>query len=156
LQDQVSLWERWFTTANIRWDDHQLAGPARTWRIASIYHLKETDTASSRMRGPELHCTRAVLTVAGAGAEGIERVNAGPSRVILLDLRLPDQYGLDVYQQIRKIDVRIPVIFITLAMTADAAIEAMKQGAYDYLFKPFEFHHLRRVVREFLDNSAPR
>src|ERR1700687_5258541 len=88
---------------------------------------------------------------AGTGAEGIERVGASPPDVILLDLRLPDQSGLDVYQQIRKIDARIPVIFVTMAKTADAAIEAMRQGAYDYLFKPLDPHQLRRVVSEALE-----
>src|SRR5271169_2701976 len=91
------------------------------------------------------------VEVAGTGAEGIERVAARPPDVILLDLRLPDQSGLEVYQQIRKIDARIPVIFVTLAKTADAAIEAMKQGAYDYLFKPLDLHQLRRVVGEALE-----
>src|SRR6202048_4224192 len=91
------------------------------------------------------------VEVAGTGAEGLQRVGAGPPDVILLDLRLPDQSGLEVFQQIRKIDARIPVIFITLAKTADAAIEAMKQGAYDYLFKPLDLDQLRRVVGEALD-----
>src|SRR3984885_9686806 len=86
------------------------------------------------------------VEVAGSGAEGIERVRAGPPDVILLDLRLPDQSGLELYQQIRRIDARIPVIFVTLAKSADAAIEAMKEGAYDYLFKPLDLHQLRRVV----------
>jgi two-component system nitrogen regulation response regulator GlnG len=71
--------------------------------------------------------------------------------VILLDLRLPDQSGLDVYLQIRAIDARIPVIFVTMAKTADAAIDAMKQGAYDYLFKPLDPHQLRQVVGEALE-----
>src|SRR5437899_7034610 len=91
------------------------------------------------------------VEVAGTGAEGLERVGAGPPDVILLDLRLPDQSGLEVYQQIRQIDARIPVIFVTLAKSADAAIEAMKQGAYDYLFKPLDLHQLRRVVGEALE-----
>jgi DNA-binding NtrC family response regulator len=91
------------------------------------------------------------VEVAGTGAEGLERVGASPPDVILLDLRLPDQFGLEVYRQIRKIDARIPVIFVTLAKTADVAIEAMKQGAYDYLFKPLDLHQLRRVVGEALD-----
>src|ERR1700731_510537 len=89
--------------------------------------------------------------VEGAGAEGIERVRATPPEVILLDLRLPDQSGLEVYQQIRKIDARIPVIFITLTKAADAAIEAMKQGGYASLFKPLDLHQLRRVVGEALE-----
>ncbi len=91
------------------------------------------------------------VEVAGTGAEGIERVRTGTPEVILLDLRLPDQSGLEVYQQIRRIDARIPVIFVTLAKTADTAIEAMKDGAYDYLFKPLDLHQLRRIVGEALE-----
>src|ERR1700758_4244175 len=67
------------------------------------------------------------VEVAGTGTEGLERARVQPPDVILLDLRLPDQSGLDVYQQIRQIDARIPVIFITLAKAAEAAIDAMKQ-----------------------------
>src|SRR5262245_46858055 len=64
------------------------------------------------------------VEVAGTGAEGLERVRAGPPDVILLDLRLPDQSGLEVCQQIRKIDARIPVIFLDLAESVDTAIWA--------------------------------
>jgi two-component system nitrogen regulation response regulator GlnG len=91
------------------------------------------------------------IEIASTGALGLERVGAEPPDVILLDLRLPDQSGLEVYQQIRRIDARIPVIFITTGKMADAAIEAMKQGAYDYLFKPLDLHQLRRVVNGALD-----
>src|SRR6516162_9863206 len=91
------------------------------------------------------------VEVAATGAEGLVRVRAEPPDVILLDLRLPDQSGLEVYQQVCQIDARIPVIFVTLAKAADAAIEAMKQGAYDYLFKPLDLHQLKRVVGEALE-----
>jgi DNA-binding NtrC family response regulator len=91
------------------------------------------------------------VEVAGTGAQGLERVAAEPPDVILLDLRLPDQSGLEVYRQVRAIDARIPVVFVTGATGADAAIEAMKEGAYDYLFKPIDLAQLRRVVGEALD-----
>ena len=91
------------------------------------------------------------VEVAGTGAAGLEIVRTRPPDVILLDLLLPDQSGLDVYQEIRRIDARIPVIFITMAKKADAAIEAMRHGAYDYLFKPLDLQHLRRVVGEALE-----
>jgi two-component system nitrogen regulation response regulator GlnG len=91
------------------------------------------------------------VEVAATGAEGLERIGVRPPDVILLDLGLPDQSGLEVYQHIRRLDARIPVIFVTMAKTADAAIEAMKQGAYDYLFKPLEPHQLRRVVGEAVE-----
>src|SRR5438128_3636575 len=91
------------------------------------------------------------VVVAGTGTEGLKHIRTRPPDVILLDLHLPDQSGLEVYQHIRRIDARIPVIFVTLAKSADAAIEAMKQGAYDYLFKPLDLHQLRRVVGEALE-----
>jgi len=82
---------------------------------------------------------------------GLEYVRSGSPDVIVLDLGLPDRSGLEVYQQIRRIDARIPLIFVTRAKRADAAIEAMKQGAFDCLFKPLELPLLRRVVGEALD-----
>jgi two-component system nitrogen regulation response regulator GlnG len=91
------------------------------------------------------------VEVAATGADGLARVRAEPPDAILLDLRLPDQSGLEVYQQLRQIDARIPVLFVTLAKSADTAIEAMKQGAYDYLFKPLDLQQLRRVVGEALE-----
>jgi two-component system nitrogen regulation response regulator GlnG len=91
------------------------------------------------------------VEVASTGAEGLERVAAQPPDVILLDLGLPDQSGLELYPKIRRIDARIPVIFVTMAKTADAAIEAMKQGAYDYLFKPLDVRRLRQIVGEALE-----
>ena len=97
---------------------------------------------------PEHH-----VGTAGTGAAGIEYLRATPPDVILLDLRLPDRSGLDVFQQIRAIDARIPVIFITMAKGADAAIEAMKEGAYDYLFKPIGLHQLCRVVGEAIEGN---
>ncbi len=91
------------------------------------------------------------IEVACTGSEGLGLVRADPPDVILLDLRLPDRSGLEIYQAIRRNDARIPVIFVTLARSADAAIEAMRQGAYDYLFKPLDLQQLRRVVDEALD-----
>jgi two-component system nitrogen regulation response regulator GlnG len=66
-------------------------------------------------------------------------------------VHLPDLSGLEAYQRIRQIDGRIPVIFITWAATADTAIEAMKEGAHDYLFKPLDLAHLRNVVVQALE-----
>src|SRR5215470_10922954 len=73
------------------------------------------------------------------------------AHMILLDLRLPDRSGLEVYREIRASDARIPVIFVTMAKTADTAIEAMKQGAFEYLNKPLDLTRLRRVVDEAIE-----
>jgi len=94
------------------------------------------------------------VVVAETGASGIASVRATPPDAILLDLRLPDRSGLEVHESIRAIDARIPVIFVTMSKTADAAIEAMKQGAFDYLPKPLDLAHMRRVVSEALEVAA--
>src|SRR5258705_1807200 len=55
------------------------------------------------------------IVIADTGAAGIDQVRASAPDVILLDLHLPDQSGLEVYGKLRAIDARIPVIFITAA-----------------------------------------
>jgi DNA-binding NtrC family response regulator len=93
------------------------------------------------------------VTLAPTGALGVAQVRARPPDVILLDLLLPDQSGLLVYEQIRAIDARIPVIFVTAANTADSAIEAMKRGAFNYLRKPLDMQQLQAIVAEALEIS---
>src|SRR5439155_23679851 len=54
--------------------------------------------------------------------------------------------GLDVFDQLRTTDPRLPVVFITAFATTETAIEATKRGAFDYLLKPVDLHQLREVV----------
>jgi two-component system nitrogen regulation response regulator GlnG len=91
------------------------------------------------------------IDVARTAEEGLRHVARQGPNIILLDVHLPDLSGLEAYQRIRQIDARIPVIFITWAATADTAIEAMKEGAYDYLFKPLDLARLRSVVTQALE-----
>ena len=93
------------------------------------------------------------VEIAQTAAEGLERVAAACPDVILLDLRLPDQSGLDILRQLRRIDARIPVVMVTVARSADSAIEAMRHGAYDYLLKPIDLQKLDRVISEALKVS---
>jgi DNA-binding NtrC family response regulator len=90
------------------------------------------------------------VDIVPTGAEGLQLVADVRPDVILLDLRLPDQSGLDVLRQLREIDARIPVILVTVARSAESAIEAMRQGAYDYLLKPLDLQKLDRVLGEAL------
>jgi DNA-binding NtrC family response regulator len=91
------------------------------------------------------------VRVAGSGPCGLRYVGAESPDVVLLGLGSCAPSGLEVYQQIRQIDARVPVVFLAGARRADTAIEAMKLGAYNFLFKPVEFPVLRRVVGEALD-----
>jgi two-component system nitrogen regulation response regulator GlnG len=93
-----------------------------------------------------------VLTAA-TGTEGLALVAKHQPDVVVLDINLPDTTGLEVYRQIRELDARIPVIFITGHGTTDMAIEAMKQGAFDYLFKPLELSQIEKVIEHAFEVS---
>src|SRR5215470_675417 len=94
------------------------------------------------------------VSVARDGASGLEVVRSDTPEVILLDLRLPDKSGLEIYEEIRAIDARIPVVFVTVAKHAGAAIEAMKNGAFNYLHKPVDLHQLQKTVLDAVEVGA--
>jgi len=91
------------------------------------------------------------IDIARSGSEAISHVARGQTDLVLLDILLPDMSGLEVCQRIRQVDARIPVIFITQTTSTDTAIEAMRQGAFEYLFKPLDLDRLEEVVTEALE-----
>jgi DNA-binding NtrC family response regulator len=93
------------------------------------------------------------VLAASTGKEGLQIAEERQPDVIVLDINLPDTSGIEVYRQIRRSDARTPVIFITGHGTTDMAIEAMKQGAFDYLFKPLELSQLEEVVEHAFEVS---
>src|SRR4051794_1301255 len=93
------------------------------------------------------------LQTASDGSEGLELVARSRPDVVVLDLNLPDMSGMDVFHRIRTIDARIPVIFITGHGTTETAIEAMKQGAFDYLLKPLDVARVRELVERAAEIS---
>jgi two-component system nitrogen regulation response regulator GlnG len=86
-----------------------------------------------------------VLTAETAAA-ALELARQRRPDVIVLDVHLPDQSGLETLRQLRALDARSPVVFITGHSTTETAIEAMKLGAYEYLLKPLELSQLRQVL----------
>ena len=93
-----------------------------------------------------------VLT-AETAEQGIDAVRKHEPDAVILDVRLPDMSGLDAFNEIRHIDARLPVIFITAFSTTETAIEAMKRGAFEYLLKPVEFGTLHNTVERALEIS---
>jgi len=83
---------------------------------------------------------------ASRGDEALEAMKHNQVSIVLLDLKMPGMDGMEVLQHIRKTDKDILVIVITGYATVETAIEAMKQGAYDFISKPFEPDQLRIVV----------
>src|SRR4051812_34023967 len=70
--------------------------------------------------------------------EGLKLLKAHQPDVLLLDVMLPGTTGLELFDRVRQIDERVPVIFMTASGESDTAIEAMKLGALDYLMKPLD------------------
>jgi nitrogen regulation protein NR(I) len=87
---------------------------------------------------------------AAAGLAEFERVRP---EVVLSDIRLPDLSGLDLLARLRAIDPKVPVVLMTGHGTAETAIEAMRQGAYDYLLKPLDPDILTTVVERAFEVS---
>ena len=83
---------------------------------------------------------------ASRGDEALDILNKESVDIMLLDLKMPGMDGLEVLERVRKQNTDIQVIVITGYATVETAIEAMKQGAYDFIPKPFEPDQLRIVV----------
>jgi len=92
----------------------------------------------------EIHC-------ASDAESGMAALREHKPDVLLLDILLPEVSGMDLAREIRTIDIRLPVIFITATNDSDTAIEAMKMGAYDYLLKPLDIRQVRTLVERALE-----
>jgi two-component system nitrogen regulation response regulator GlnG len=98
--------------------------------------------------GQVLASERVAVLEAATADEGLRLAAEHVPDVVLLDIRLGQQSGIDVFHELRKIDPKCLVIFITGHGTTDTAIEAMKVGAFDYLVKPLDANHLQHVVEQ--------
>ena len=96
-----------------------------------------------------------VVMEAGTAASAIEQAMAGVD-LVLLDFRLPDGNGLDVLRRIKEQTPDTPVILMTAFSTVENAVEAMKHGAYHYLYKPFNLDEVAVIVEKALETSHLR
>lgn len=83
---------------------------------------------------------------ADTAGSGMSRIRAWRPQAVILDVRLPDRSGLELFEEIREIDTRLPVIVMTALSTMQVAVEAMKRGAYEFVLKPVELVALRELV----------
>jgi DNA-binding NtrC family response regulator len=90
---------------------------------------------------------------ARAGAQAITSV---PHRIVLTDLRMPHGSGLDVLKAARAADPDVPVIVMTAFGSIDEAVQAMKDGAHDFLQKPVDSNHLLLLVERALEQARLR
>ncbi len=88
---------------------------------------------------------------AHTGNDGIEKVKQEIPDLILLDLKLPDKEGIDVLKNIDSLDYLPITIMMTAHGNVEAAVQAIKVGAYDFLEKPFPIDKLKVIVRNALN-----
>ena len=86
------------------------------------------------------------VMTASRGNEALDIMEREKPSIVFLDLKMPGMGGMEVFERIREIDETILVIIITGYATVETAIKAMKQGAYDFISKPFEPDQMRIVV----------
>jgi len=91
-----------------------------------------------------------VLTTS-TGEEGVKKVEQEKPEIVLLDISLPGIDGNEALRRIRKVDSIVSVIMLTAFATVDNAISALKEGASDFVKKPFENEHLVHLVNQCLE-----
>ena len=91
------------------------------------------------------------VTTASSGEEGFKLYRRLEPDLILTDVKMPGMSGLDLIREIHALDSAIPIIAITAYASADDAIRAVREGAYDYLSKPFQIEDLRIIIRNALE-----
>lgn len=86
------------------------------------------------------------------GTQGIDKALSGNYSSIILDITMPDMTGFDVLNEIKSNSIDSPVIIITAQNTVKNAIDAMKQGAYDYIAKPFDLDEVKITVKRAIES----
>mgnify|MGYP000936672106 CR=1 FL=1 len=93
------------------------------------------------------------VAAAENGQEALEMFQKEIFSVVISDMRMPRVGGMDVLRQIKKISAQTPVILITAYGTVKTAVEAMKEGAAEFLMKPFSLDDLEFTVKNVLANQ---
>jgi two-component system cell cycle response regulator len=93
------------------------------------------------------------VITASTGEEGVQKAEEEKPEVILMDINLPDIDGNEALRRIRQMNPHQCVVMLTAFATTENAIQALKEGASDFLKKPFENEHLIHMVNQTLEKS---
>jgi two-component system response regulator PilR (NtrC family) len=96
------------------------------------------------------------LTAAADGLEGIECIRNNIYDLVITDIKMPGADGFEVLRTVKEAAPDTIVIMVTAFGTTEAAIEAMKSGAYDYIHKPFKIDEIRLIVRKAFEKKQLR
>jgi DNA-binding NtrC family response regulator len=125
----------------------------RTSSTAAERVLIVEDDGATRSGLTELVRTWGFMAEAAAdGDEGLEKISSFRPSIVVTDLVMPRKTGLELLEVVRDMDSAIAVILLTAQGTVESAVEAIRNGAYDYLTKPVDPQRLRIL----LDKAAER
>jgi two-component system response regulator PilR (NtrC family) len=96
------------------------------------------------------------IRTAASGPEALKILEETPVDLALVDLRMPGMDGLETLRRLKDVSEAISVVIVTAYSTTETAIQALKEGAYDYLIKPFKIDELKLVVRKALEERHLR
>jgi DNA-binding NtrC family response regulator len=116
--------------------------------------IADDDAASRRLLDVRLRALGYDTIMAADGEDALITLRQEPPALMLLDLQMPRMGGMEVLRALRRDAVDLRVIVITAHGSVEAAVEAMREGAYDFLPKPFDPHHLEIVVRKALEHRG--
>lgn len=108
--------------------------------------LIDDEWSIRRLAEKEISNQQRIVRTAETARQGLDLIRKQQFDVLVLDIRLPDGDGLELYDTFREIAPDMEVIFITGHGDIESAVEAMKMGAYDYIPKPFDVNHLELVI----------
>ena len=87
------------------------------------------------------------------GTEALAKFKSDKFSLVIAEEKLPEISGMEVLGSLKKMSPQIPVIMISSGGTVNDAVEAMQQGAADYLLKPFSFETLEKTVKKIIGGS---
>src|SRR5216117_3469714 len=96
------------------------------------------------------------VTEAADARDAMMEIGRVPHKIVLTDLRMPNGSGLDVLRASKNADGDVPVIVMTAYGSIDEAVQAMKDGAHDFLQKPVDSNHLLLLVERALEQARLR
>ena len=93
------------------------------------------------------------VDIAADGEEALQKVVMHPPTIVLSDMVMPRMSGLELLKSVKQHDPSVTVVILTAQGSIETAIEAIKDGAYDYLMKPVDPQRLRIVIDQILDRG---
>lgn len=94
------------------------------------------------------------VTTATTGEEAIKYAREKSFQIVITDLKMPGMNGIEVLKRFKEIDNNISIIVITAYASVESAVEAMKEGAYDYISKPFNIDEIKLIVNRALERQS--